>query len=154
MLIFRNLLKVLKSPTGLFWTIIWILIIAIPSYLFTDKQTIVFNMWIWIYTFEIVLSFLIAILFGIFLWATIYKIKYFSVKKTWVWVFAWFIGVLVSWCPACSLCLASFFWLAWFLQFFPYWWIELKAISVLLLLFACYNALKNLETCNLKLKWV
>ena len=128
MLIFRNLLKVLKSPTGLFWTVIWVLIIAIPSYLFTDKQTIVFNMWIWIYTFEIVLSFLIAILFGIFLWATIYKIKYFSVKKTWVWVFAWF------------------------LQFFPYWWIELKAISVLLLLFACYNALKNLETCNLKLK--
>ena len=80
MLIFRNLLKVLKSPTGLFWTVIWVLIIAIPSYLFTDKQTIVFNMWIWIYTFEIVLSFLIAILFGIFLWATIYKIKYLSLS--------------------------------------------------------------------------
>ncbi|RAL57671.1 hypothetical protein BLD25_01940 [Candidatus Gracilibacteria bacterium GN02-872] len=152
MLIFRNLLKVLKSPTGLFGTVIGVLIIAIPSYLFTDKQTIVFNMGIGIYTFEIVLSFLIAILFGIFLGATIYKIKYFSVKKTGVGVFAGFIGVLVSGCPACSLSLASFFGLAGFLQFFPYGGIELKAISVLLLLFACYNALKNLETCNLKLK--
>ena len=153
--IFKNLMKVLKSPIWLFWIILWIIIISIPSFLFIRKEHFVFNEIMHLFYLEVSLSIIIAVLFWIFLWATLYKMKYFSTAKksdSSVWVIAWFLWVLVSGCPACSISLASIFWLAGFIQFFPYWWIELKIISVVFLLYAWYSTLKNLEVCKLKPK--
>ena len=142
--IFKHLMKLLKSPIWLFWIILWIIIISIPSFLFIRKEHFVFNEIMHLFYLEVSLSIIIAVLFWIFLWATLYKMKYFSTAKksdSSVWVIAWFLWVL-----------ASIFWLAGFIQFFPYWWIELKIISVVFLLYACYSTLKNLEVCKLKPK--
>ncbi len=151
-MIIKNLIKVLKSKVSLFWVFFWMLLIAIPTYYFLDSQIIIWNKWYTYYYFEMSLDFLIMLLFWIFLWATLYKMTYFSTWKTWVWFLWWFLGILVSGCPSCTITLASYFWLAWIVSVLPFWWIELKVISVLILLYVCYSTLKNLEVCNLKIK--
>jgi len=149
---FRNLFKVLKSKIGLFWIIFGIVLIAIPSYYFLDTNMVIGNKGYNYLYFEIFLDVLISILFWIFIGATLYKMSYFSVKKTWVWFLGWFLGILVSGCPSCTITLASYLWLAGFVSVLPYDWLELKVISVFLLLYVCYTTLKKLETCELKLK--
>ena len=149
---FRNLFKVLKSKIGLFWIIFGIVLIAIPSYYFLDTEIIIGNKGYNYLYFEILLDVLISILFWIFIGATLYKMSYFNVKKTWVWFLGWFLGILVSGCPSCTITLASYLWLAGFVSVLPYDWLELKVISVFLLLYVCYTTLKKLETCELKLK--
>ncbi len=151
-MIIRNLIKVLKSKISLFWVFFWMALIAIPSYYFLDSQIIIWNKWYIYYYFEMSLDFLIMLLFWIFLWATLYKMTYFSTWKTWVWFLWGFLWILVSGCPSCTITLASYFWLAWIVSVLPFWWIELKVISVLILLYVCYSTLKNLEVCNLKIK--
>jgi len=149
---FKNLFKVLKSKIGLFWIIFGIVLIAIPSYYFLDTEIIIGNKGYNYLYFEILLDVLISILFWIFIGATLYKMSYFNVKKTWVWFLGWFLGILVSGCPSCTITLASYLWLAGFVSVLPYDWLELKVISVFLLLYVCYTTLKKLETCELKLK--
>jgi hypothetical protein len=74
---------------------------------------------------------------------------FFSIKKTWLW-FVWgFLWILVSWCPSCTITLASCIGLTWVLSIFPFWWIELKIISVLILLYVDYMWIKNLEICKI-----
>jgi hypothetical protein len=147
---FKNLVKVLKSKIWIFGIILGVVIIAIPSYYFFDKQMIIWNFWYSYYLLELSLTILIAILFGLFLGSTLYKMKYFSVKKTWIWFFGGFIWILVSWCPACSITIASYFWLAWIISVFPFWWIELKILSVILLLYVVYVTIRDLEVCKIK----
>ncbi len=149
---FENLIKIFKSKVWIFWIITGIILIVIPSYYFLDYQMIIGNKgYIYLY-FEIFLDILIAILFWIFLWATLYKMSYFSVKKTWVWFLWWFLWILVSGCTGCTITFASYLGLAWFVSILPYGWLELKIISIFLLIYVCYITLKNLEICELKFK--
>jgi len=151
-MIIKNLIKVLKSKISLFWVFFWMILIAIPTYYFLDSQIIIWNKWYIYYYFEMSLDILIMILFWIFVWSTLYKMAYFNAWKTWVWFLWWFLWILVSGCPSCTITLASYFWLAWIVSVLPFWWIELKVISVLILFYVCYSTLKNLEVCNLKIK--
>lgn len=147
---FRNTVKIIKSLIWSIWIIIGILIIIIPAYYFFDKDLIIWNLWFNFYIAEITLTIIISVLFWIFIWATLYKINYFSIKKSWIWLFWGFIWALVSWCPACSITLASYLWLASFMYLFPYWWLELKVLSIIILIYANYITIKNLEVCKIK----
>jgi hypothetical protein len=151
-MILKNLLKVFTNKIGLFGIMLGIVLIAIPSYYFLDTQIVIWNKGYNYLYFEIFLDVLIAILFWIFIGATLYKMSYFSVKKTWVWFLWGILWILVSGCPSCTITLASYLWLAGFVSVLPYEWLELKIISVFLLLYVCYTTLKKLETCELKLK--
>jgi hypothetical protein len=148
--ILKNILKVLKSPIWIIWFIIWAIIIAFPSYYFLDKALIIWNLWEAFYNAEITLAAIISVLFWLFLGSTLYKLKYFSAKRSTLWFLGWFIGILISWCPACSINHASYIWLAWIISVFPYYGLELKVLSVILLLFANYFTLKKLEVCSIK----
>ncbi len=150
--ILENLKKVLKSKSWLLWIIIGIIFISVPSFYFINKDLIIWNLWYNFFLFEIVSTIIIAILFWLFIWATIYKLEYFSVKKSGLWFFAWFIWTLVSGCVSCSITLASSLWLVWIISIFPYQWIELKVISIIILLFVNFSVLKNLEVCSIKNK--
>ncbi len=157
----KNLLKVLKSKIWLFGLILGIVIIAIPSYYFTNFETIKicfeFNcMKYHSYIWEIVLTILIMILFWLFLASTLYKIKYFSIKKSWIWFFAWLLWLLVAGCPACTITLASYFGLSSIISVLPFGWIELKIISVFMLLYVVYITIRDLEVCKIKKikKWI
>lgn len=146
----QNFFKIIKSKIGIFWIILGIAFIAVPSYYFFEKDLVIWNFWYNYYLLELSLMIIISLLFGLFLGLTLYKIKYFSVKKSWLWFFGWVIWILVSGCPACSITLASYFWLAWIISVFPFWWIELKIFSVFLLFYVVFITTKNLETCKIK----
>lgn len=155
-IIFLNFFKVFKSLYWIIGFIIWFLLIWLPTYLLTYHDTHNMRMWMWDthYFFMVWLDIFLAILFGIFIWATIYKMKYFWNNK-WtskLWVVGWFIWTVVWGCASCSITVATYIWLASFLSIFPYGWLELKVLSIFLLIYATYTTLKNLEVCNLKLK--
>ena len=145
-----NAKKLFYKKASLLVMLLWIFIIAAPSYYFTNSLLIIWNLWVMFYYTEIILTLVISLLFWIFLAAVFYKLNYFSTKKYWIWMFWAFIWVVVSGCPACSITLASYIWLAGIISVFPYSWLELKFISVLLLLYANYYTIKNLELCKIK----
>ena len=152
-LLLQNLIKVLTNPSSFITTLVSVLSIWFLFYSFTESNLIIGNLWMSFYVTEIVLDILVALLFWLFVGSTVYKIMYFAwpIKKTmWVWSIASFFWILVSGCPACSITLASYLWLASILSVFPYHWIELKVISFLMLLYVVYDTLKTLETCNIK----
>ncbi len=154
----KNLLKVFKSKVWIIWFILGLFIIVIPTYYFTNKDLIIWNLWYNFYVIEIVLSVNISLLFALFMWASLYKMFFFaqidwkSITKNVWWVLWWFLWILVSWCPACSITLASYIWLASLISLLPYYWLELKLISVIMLVYVNYSIIKNLEICKIK-KW-
>ena len=146
----KNLLKVFKSKVWIIWFIVWVAIILWISYYFINKELIIGNLWYNYYLMEISLTYIIAILFGLFLWASLYKIKYFSIWDTTWWIIGAILWVLVTWCPACSITLASYLWLISFVSILPFGGMELKILSVIILLWVNYDILKNLEVCKIK----
>ncbi len=152
MYIYHNIIKVLKSPLWIIGVFFGGMTILLPSFYFIQKDLIIWNLGHSFYIMEIVLTIVISILFWLFIWSTLYKIKYFQVKKTWAGFIWWFFGVLVSWCPACSVTLASYIWLASIISTFPYYGMELKFLSVFMLIYANYATLKTLELCNIQVK--
>ena len=146
----ENIKKLWKSIIFYIWFIIGLAIIAIPSYYFTNKDLIIWNLWYSFFYQEISLTIIISILFGLFIWASLYKIKYFSVWKTTWWILGGFLWVLITWCPSCSITLASYLWFTALLSISPEQWLWLKIISVIILIYVNYDIIKNLETCKLK----
>ncbi len=151
--IIQNLKKVLSSKTPVISTIIAIILIGSLFNYFSDRELIIGNMWYGYYIFELSLEIIITILFWLFIWSTVYKIKYFSKpnkKHLWIWWVASFFWIIVAGCPTCSITLASYLWLASILAVLPYYWLELKVISVFLLVYVVYDTLKTLEVCKIK----
>lgn len=107
------------------------------------------------YTIMWALQYSIAIFFSLFITLSIFKIFYFSsssVKEGTTGGLGSILGVLVAGCPACSLTIATYLGLAGFISFLPYDGLELKALSLILLLGVNYYILKNLQLCSIKKK--
>lgn len=150
----KNIIKVCTSLIGIWWIVVWFLCIALPQYFIVDKSTIVlwYGEWYYIWT-EVFLWGIIAILFGLFVGATLYKIKYFwTGKKSATGVVGWFLWVIAWGCPACSITFASYLGLAGLVSLLPYKGLELKIISIAFLLYACYITIRDLQVCKLKQK--
>lgn len=146
----KNLIKILKSKIWISWIVFWITVIMLPYFYFLNKQLLIGNLWYSFFLIELTLTIIIAILFWLFIWSTVYKIKYFSVGKSWIWIMWWFLWVLVTGCPACSITFASYLWLAGIMSVFPYNWLELKVLSIAILLYVNYTIIKTLEVCKIK----
>ena len=146
----KNFIKVISSPVGIFWILLGIAIILFPTYYFLDGMLVIGNLWYAFYLSEIILSGIISILFWVFLGASLYKIHYFRVQSTGTGLLWGFLWVLVAGCPACSITLASYIGLAGIISVFPFYGLELKVLSVLLLIFSNYSVLRNLEVCRVK----
>jgi len=148
-----NFKKALLSPSGIFSFLLWAFLIALLSFYFLDSELVRGNLWAWFLYTEIILSICISLLFGLFMATSIYKFQYFSKawKKSEVtgWL-GWLIWVLVSGCPSCSITLASYVGLAGTISLFPYNGLELKVLSVGLLMYAVYKNLMTLEVCKVK----
>jgi len=61
-----------------------------------------------------------------------------------------FLGVVVSGCPACSITLASYLGFASIVSSLPFFGIELKIVSLLLLLYVLYITLRDIDVCKVK----
>jgi hypothetical protein len=150
--IYKNIIKVLKSKIGFFWVFLGLLIIALPSIYFFESELIIWNLWYSFFITEVILSIFITWLFWVFLWSSLYKVNFFNTRESKTWYFWGFLGLIVSGCPACSITLASYIWLAGIISTFPYHWLELKFLSIFMLTYACYSTLNNLELCRVKIK--
>jgi len=146
----QNIKKLLLSPLFYLWFIVWAAIILFPRLYFTNSELIIWNLGYKYYITETILTYTIALLFGIFFGSTLYKIKTFSAWNSWVGVVGWFLGILVAGCPACSITLASYIWLASIVSVFPFYGMELKFASILFLLYANYSIIKDLSVCKIK----
>jgi len=150
--IYKNIIKVLQSKIGVFWLFFGWSIIALPSIYFLEPQLIIWNLWYSFFITEVVLTVIIALLFWLFLWSTLYKVNFFKIRESKSGYFWGFLGLIVSGCPACSITLASYIWLAGIISTFPYHWLELKFISIFMLIYSCYSTLSHLELCKIKTK--
>lgn len=151
----HNLKKVLQDKISVWVGILTILIAwAIWRY-FTNLDLTIGNMWVWFAYTEIVLYGSFTILFGIFVATSVHQWRYFSEvngKTSGIWGIGGVFGMLVAWCPACSITLASYLGIASVMSFLPWKWMELKILGIFLLLYACWKTLNNLETCQLRSK--
>lgn len=104
---------------------------------------------------QVISELLISVLFSLFIVSTVYKYVKFSavsLPHNSGSLFGVFLGVLVTGCPACSITLASYIGLAGIISLFPFAGLELKLLSVGILLYASIVTLRDLNTCSVKKK--
>ncbi len=156
-LLFQNFKEVFANKRYLFFSIFLFLIFIFIFFLITDDELIRGNLGIIFYSIVIFLNIGISLLFSIFLSIFMYKyIKFssFSTKEGTSSIIGSFFGVLLTGCPACSLSLASYLGFASILSFLPFFGLELKILGFIILFYANYSILKNLNNCNIKKKKV
>ncbi len=119
----------------------------------TDTELILGNEGVIYYFLQVFFQLMISVLFAIFLPVSLYKYASFSkfdLKENSTSFIGTFFGIIVAGCPACSITLASYIGLAGVISLLPYHGLELKIIGALLLVYANYSLLLNLQTCKLK----
>jgi len=147
----RNLLTVLKSPCALIvgWT--FALAIGVIIEYFSDRNFIRGNMGMVYAIVNLIFDIINIILIGIFFAAVIWKWKHFSsqdTKTTAFWRIGSFFSVLVTWCPSCTLTIATYLWLGSILVLLPYSGLEIKILWTLLLSRSLYDTIKTLTICK------
>ena len=134
------------------WVMVWAWLY------FFDAELIAWNYWLWRMYFEYGMIALLGILFGLFVATLVYKVRYFrqfeenslwSTQKSMFWWFIWSaLSTIVVGCPACSITIASYLWLAWLIWFLPYDWIELKILGIGIMIWAVRKQLLTLHSCS------
>jgi hypothetical protein len=118
----------------------------------TDDALVKGNLGITYFYVNFVLQVGISFLFASFFTFFVYKYITFSTfdKKTSATSFLGTIfGVLVGGCAACSLTVASYLGLGSVIAFFPYHGIELKLFGFLMLIYANFMSIRDLQICRL-----
>lgn len=149
---FSNAWQIIKDPIALTSGLVAFGIVLYIGYRFWDINTEIGNFGETYVYIQYSAHILLAILFGLFVAATIYKIRYFSsvdTSTTTAGSAGWFVGVILIWCPACSISIASYLGLSTFLTTLPGFGLELKIIWLLVLARATYTTIDSLYSCNL-----
>ena len=153
--LYADFKEVLRRPRYfLSFLILFFLIFSIFRY-FTNEALIVANLGKTYYNIEMISLLFIALLSSSFIVLSTYKINYFkkfSKKDASVGGLGAFLGILVVGCPACSITLASYIGLAGIFTAMPFFGLEMKLISIPLLLYANYSVLNSLKTCKIESK--
>jgi len=103
---------------------------------------------------SIFLTFIIALLFGVFIALVIYRyklIKSGNKKLGFFGTLGFFFGVFSAGCPSCGSAVFALFGAPLALMFLPYQGLELKALSIVLLVWSNYSLSRKLIKCNIKL---
>ena len=149
---FKNIVKVFSDYRYvLFFLSLFALMYILFEYL-TDDALIKGNLGIVYFYANFLIQVLISVLFALFLTFFVYKYIAFSTfdKNGSVTSFVGtFVGILVGGCAACSLTVASYLGLGAFLVFLPYHGIELKIVSLLMLVYANVISVRDLEVCRI-----
>ena len=151
--IFDNLCLVFSKPLYSFLFVLFSLLF----YLFFRSQTyspsIKVNLGIEYYTILWIVQYTLIVLLSLFLVLTIFKYFYFSTvnfREQGAAGFASFIGILAAGCPGCTITIASYVGLTGFMSLFPFYGIELKVISIILLFGSIIYMLQTLQECKIK----
>jgi hypothetical protein len=152
--IISNLFMVFKDWRYSLLGIIIFLCFQLIFYAFTNTALTIGNLGMTYFVVQTVTQSLIALLFAIFVPISVYKIVLFSdfsVKENTNSFIGSIMTVIVAGCPTCSVTLASYIGLAGVFSIFPFYGLELKVITVPILLWAIYSVLKNLTACEINL---
>ncbi|MCA9486431.1 MAG: hypothetical protein H6500_01425 [Candidatus Woesearchaeota archaeon] len=150
---YENLKEILKVP---FYLLLFLGLTFLFSLLFaliTDELLIRGNLGETYFTITLALQTTISLLLALFVSVSLYKIKYFKQSdkaKSATSVVAGFLGMVAAGCPACSITLASYIGLAGFLSLLPFKGLELKILSVFLLVPVNYFLLRDMKVCKAK----
>lgn len=148
----NNTLLIFKDPIACTFGFISFVLIVVMGYFFGDISNEIGNLWITYVVVQYTAHLLLAIIFGLFVAATIYKIRYFSHidhSKTTLWGTWGIIGVILIGCPACSISIASYMWLGTLLTQLPWFGLEIKILWLILLGRATYTTIYHLTTCEI-----
>lgn len=152
-LFFSNVKKVFTNRVAmLIWLLCTIVFLWVSKY-FSNIPLMMWNLWYTRAYISISLHVLIWMLLGILVWSMVYKWRYFSKFDTTWWALWWagsFLGILITWCPSCSITVASYLGLWSLISLLPFYWLEVKVLWLLLLWYSVYDTIKNLETCAMK----
>ncbi len=149
---FTNFLNILKSPSAMIIGMIVWWWLALTIYHFSNFLLMQGNFGRSYAYAVIIFDILNILLTTLFIAATTRKRTHFGKKNTKNsrGIIGSFFATLVSWCPSCSITLATYLWLSTFITALPRWWIELKIIGALILLYVCYDTIKNLTVCKMR----
>ncbi len=118
---------------------------------FSDRALIIGNFWQTYATINLSFDIINILCIGLFFASFVYKRQLFWEKKdSKSWRLWSILSIIVSGCPACSITLATYLWLASFFAILPYNGLEIKIIATLILLWSVYTNIKNLTTCKRK----
>jgi hypothetical protein len=153
--IIQNFKEVFSNWKYLVFSIISFLVFFSIFQYFTDTYLIEVNLGLRYLYLTLILQFLIALLLALFISISIYKFNYFrkfSAKEQSSSVIGGILGFLVAGCPSCSITFASYIGLGSFVAFLPYYGMELKFVSIVLLFYSNISVLYSLKTCIIKEK--
>ena len=148
----KNFFNLFKSPISITIWIISSILFWLLVEKFSNRALIKWNQWIVWANINFFLDMTNAVLIWIFIASFFYKYTKFWEKRSWTWIFWGLLASLMTGCWSCSITLATYLWLSSIFLAMPFWWLEVKAISTIILLYSVYKNLKNLETCQLKFK--
>jgi len=119
---------------------------------FSDRALIAGNFGTTYATINLIFDIINIILIWLFVASFSYKRRLFGTSSKnnqsgWFWSIT---SVLVSGCPACSITLASYLWLASLFALLPYNGLELKILGTLVLIWSVYSNIKDLNSCKRK----
>jgi hypothetical protein len=150
--IISNLFMVFKDWRYSLLGVVIFLVFQIIFYAFTNMALTIGNLGMTFFVVQTITQSLIALLFAIFVPISIYKIVLFSdfsVKENTGGFIGSIMTVIVAGCPACSVTIASYIGLAGVFSIFPFYGLELKVVTVPILVWANYSVLKNLTACEI-----
>ena len=154
---FQNFLFLFRKIPYIIGFFILSISLSIIWYFTTDFWFLIGNNGLMSAYLDITLSLIMIGIFPIFLLWILYKSLLFgrknSHKKNIIWGIGWMIGTILSWCTCCSASLITYLWLTGFIVQFPI--IEhnlllIKGIWTLLMILACIDVLKNLQSCKMQ----
>lgn len=119
----------------------------------TKTELIIANYGYLYFYFVWLLQGILMLLLPLFIVLSAYKIFFFSstsIKEEGAGGIAALLGVLVAGCPACSITILTYIGFAGFVGLLPYDGLELKILSVLLLIGINLSILNTLQICKIK----
>jgi hypothetical protein len=125
---------------------------AFVLWYFSNNALMKGNYGIVYFSLDYIINIFITLLFGLFVASFIYRRSLFwrHEKRSGLGVVWGFLGALVSGCPACSVSFASYLWLASLIALLPYHWLELKIISLCLLVYTVRSQITTLTVCAVR----
>ncbi len=149
---YRNLILIIKNPYALWIGFLVAFFLWYIIEYFSDRALIFGNFWSTYASINLWFDIFNIILIRLFVASFVYKQRLFgnSSKNNQSGWFGSITSILVSGCPACSITLASYLWLASFFALLPYNGLELKIAGTLILIWSVYTNIKELTMCKRK----
>jgi len=151
--VYENFKKVFSDWKYSVFGVMIFLVFGLIFFMNSNYQLTIGNMGMWFFVIQTITQSLITILFALFIPISLYKFILFSdlsVMENTGSFLGGFFAVIVAGCPACSITLASYIGLAGILSIFPFYGLELKVLTVPILMWANYSILRNLSVCKMK----